>query len=56
MQADSLPAEPHRASKVMVKILHAKLQLYENQELPVSKLSLGKEEEPDIKLSIFAGS
>ena len=56
MQADSLPAEPHHASKVMVKILHAKLQLYANQELPVSKLSLGKEEEPDIKLSIFAGS
>ena len=38
------------ASKVMLEILHAKLQQYVNQELPDVKLDLEKAEEPEIKL------
>ena len=37
-------------SKVMLKIFHARLQHYVNQELQMSKLGLEKEEEPEIKL------
>ena len=44
------------ASKVMLKILHARLQHYVNQKLQTSKLGLEKAEEPEIKLPTFAGS
>ena len=44
------------ASKVMLKILQARLQQYMNCELPDVKLVLEKAEEPEIKLSTFAGS
>ena len=42
------------ASKVMLKILQARLQQYVNRELP-DKLDLEKAEEPDIKLPTSAG-
>ena len=38
------------ASKVMLKILQARLQQYVNRELLMSKLVLKKAEEPKIKL------
>ena len=38
------------ASKVMLKILQARLQQYVNRELPYFKLDLEKAEEPEIKL------
>ena len=44
------------ASKVMLKILQARLQQYVNHELPVFKLVLEKAEEPEIKLTTSAGS
>ena len=44
------------ASKVMLKILQARLQQYVSHELPMFKLILEKAEEPDIKLSTSAGS
>ena len=44
------------ASKVMLKILQARLQQYVNCELPDVKLVLEKAEEPQIKLPIYAGS
>ena len=44
------------ASKVMLKILQARLQQYVNHELPVFKLVLGKAEEPETKLTTSAGS
>ena len=44
------------ASKVMLKILQARLQKYVNRELLMSKLVLKKAEEPKIKLPISAGS
>jgi len=37
-------------SKVMLKILQARLQQYMNCELPMFKLDLEKAEEPEIKL------
>ena len=40
---------PH-ASKVMLKILQARLQQYVSQELPDAKRDLEKAEEPEIKL------
>ena len=43
-------------SKVMLKILQARLQQYVNCELPDFKLVLEKEEEPEIKLPRPAGS
>ena len=43
------------ASKVMLKILHARLQHYANQELPDVQVGLEKEEELEIKLPTFAG-
>ena len=43
-------------SKVMLKILQARLQQYMNRELPVFKLVLEKAEEPEIKLPTSAGS
>ena len=44
------------ASKVMLKILQARLQQYVNRELPDVHLVLEKAEEPEIKLPISAGS
>ena len=44
------------ASKVMLKILQARLQQYVNWELPGVKLVLEKAEEPEIKLPTSAGS
>ena len=43
------------ASKVMLKILQARLQQYVNCELQMSKLVLEKAEEPEIKLPTSAG-
>ena len=44
------------ASKVMLKILQAKLQQYVNHELPDVQASFRKAEEPEIKLPTSAGS
>ena len=44
------------ASKVMLKILQAKLQQHVNCELQMFKLDLEKAEEPEIKLPTSAGS
>ena len=44
------------ASKVMLKILQARLQQYVNRELPDVKLVLEKAEEPEIKLPTSTGS
>ena len=43
------------ASKVMLKILHARLQHYANQELRNVQAGLEKEEELEIKLPTFTG-
>ena len=43
------------ASKVMLKILHPRLQHYANQELRNVQAGLEKEEELEIKLSKFSG-
>ena len=44
------------ASKVMLKILQARLQQYVNHDLPDVQAGLEKAEEPEIKLSTSAGS
>ena len=44
------------ASKVMLKVLQARLQQYVNRELQMFKLVLEKAEEPEIKLPTSAGS
>ena len=44
------------ASKVMLKILQARLQEYVNQELQMYKLDLEKAEDPEIKLPTSLGS
>ena len=44
------------ASKVMLKNLQARLQLYVNQEIPDVQAGFRKVEEPEIKLPTFAGS
>ena len=44
------------ASKVILKILQARLQQYMNRELQMFKLLLEKAEEPEIKLPTSAGS
>ena len=44
------------ASKVMLKILQARLQRYVNSDFQMLKLALEKAEEPEIKLTISAGS
>ena len=44
------------ASKVMLKILQARLQQYVNHELQMFKLDLEKTEEPEIKLPTSIGS
>ena len=43
-------------SKVILKILQARLQQYVNGELPMFKLDLEKAEEPEIKLPTSTGS
>ena len=43
-------------SKVILKILQARLQQYVNRELPDVQAGLGKAEEPEIKLPTSAGS
>ena len=44
------------ASKVMLKILQARLQQYMHRELPDVRLDLEKAEEPEIKLPTSIGS
>ena len=44
------------ASKVMLKILQARLQQYMNHEVPLFKLVLEKAEDPEIKLPTSVGS
>ena len=44
------------ASKVMLKILQARLQQYVNRELPDVQAGFRKSEEPEIKLPTSAGS
>ena len=44
------------ASKVMLKILQARLQQYMNMNFQMFKLVLEKAEEPEIKLPTSAGS
>ena len=44
------------ASKVMLKILQARLQQYMNMNFQIFKLVLEKAEEPEIKLPTSAGS
>ena len=43
-------------SKVMLKVLQARLQEYMNQELPDVQAGFSKSEEPDIKLPTSVGS
>ena len=43
-------------SKVVLKILQARLQQYVNRELPDVQVDLEKAEEPEIKLSTSIGS
>ena len=44
------------ASKVMLKILQARLQQYVNVNFQMFKLVLEKADEPEIKLPTFTGS
>ena len=44
------------ASKVMLKILQARLQQYVNHEIPDVQAGVRKAEEPEIKLPTSAGS
>ena len=44
------------ASKVILKILQARLQQYMNQELPDVQAGCIKAEEPKIKLATYVGS
>ena len=44
------------ASKAVLKIFQARLQLYVNWEYQMLKLGLEKAEEPEIKLPPFIGS
>ena len=44
------------SSKVMLKILQARLQQYMNHELSMFRLDLEKAEEPEVKLPTSAGS
>ena len=45
-----------RASKVILKILQARLQQYVNHQLPDVQVDLEKAEEPEIKLPTSTGS
>ena len=44
------------ANKVMLKMLHARLQQYVNQEIPDGQTGFRKEEKLEIKLPTFSGS
>ena len=44
------------ASKIMLKILQARLQQYVDQELQLYKLDLEKTKDPEIKLPTSVGS
>ena len=44
------------ASKVMLKILQARLQQYMNREIPDAQAGFSKGKEPEIKLSTSIGS
>ena len=44
------------ASKIMLKILHARFQQYVNQKLPDVQARLRKAEEPEIKLPTLVDS
>ena len=44
------------ASKVMLKILQARIQLYVNRELPYTQTGFRKTEEPENKLPTSTGS
>ena len=52
----AVPEDVSHASKVMLKILQARLQQYMNHELPDVQAVLEKTEEPEIKLPTFAAS
>ena len=45
-----------QTSKVMLKILQARLQKYMNRELPDVQAGFRKAEEPEIKLPLSTGS
>ena len=45
-----------QTSKVMLKILQARLQKYMNRELPDVQAGFRKAEEPEIKLPVSIGS
>ena len=45
-----------QVSKVMLKILQARLQQHVNRELPDFKLDLEKAEEPEVKFPTSVGS
>ena len=49
-------AQLHSSSKVMFKILQARVRKYVNRELADVQAGFRKAEEPDIKLLTFAGS
>ena len=55
MSANTIALITH-ASKVMLKILQARLQQYMNCELPDVQAGFRKEEDPEIKLPTSAGS
>ena len=55
-QATGTVALISHASKVRLKILQARLQLYVNLELPHVEAGFRKAEEPEIKLPTFIGS
>ena len=55
VQSTTLLHSSH-TSKVMLKILQARLQQYMNHELPDVEAGLEKAEEPEIKLPTSAGS
>ena len=64
-QSKAMPKNAHKyctialishASKVMLKLLQARLQQYMNHELPDVQAGLKKAEDPEIKLPTSAGS
>ena len=55
-QSTALLHPSHTYSKVIIKILQARLQQYVNHELPDVQAGFRKGEEPEIKLPTFAGS
>ena len=55
-QCQSTIALISHASKVMLRILQARLQQYVNRELPDVQAGLQREEKPEIKLPTSTGS